>query len=158
MAATTHVPFEQIDDESIELALATGPMAVLRYLRAAHQYLAAAKGRVINLRSGSEIQGLNGYGSYIAAKAAIGGITRAAAREWGPKASRSTPSARSRSVKRHWRTLTNDLKISSSRYRRCRSSDPEHDIGRLGVFLAGPDASYITGCTISADGRGCFVG
>lgn len=63
IATKTHVPFEEIDDESIDLAFESGPKAVLRYLRAARPHLAAAKGRVINLRSGSEIQGLNGYGS-----------------------------------------------------------------------------------------------
>jgi NAD(P)-dependent dehydrogenase (short-subunit alcohol dehydrogenase family) len=32
------------------------------------------------------------------------------------------------------------------------------DIGRTAVFLAGPDSSFITGCTISVDGGGRFVG
>ncbi|MFN2537316.1 MAG: hypothetical protein ABR549_04085 [Mycobacteriales bacterium] len=31
-------------------------------------------------------------------------------------------------------------------------------MGRTVVFLAGPDASYITGCTIAVDGGGTFVG
>ena len=26
------------------------------------------------------------------------------------------------------------------------------------VFLAGPDASFVTGCTVTADGGGAFVG
>jgi NAD(P)-dependent dehydrogenase (short-subunit alcohol dehydrogenase family) len=28
----------------------------------------------------------------------------------------------------------------------------------VAVFLAGPDASFVTGCTVTADGGGAFVG
>lgn len=161
MAAKTQVPFEEIDDESIELAFATGPAAVLRYLRAAHPHLAAAKGRVINLRSGSEIQGLNGYGSYIAAKAAVGGITRAAAREWGPQGitvNAICPFALSEAALKHFDERPQDLESALSALSIRRTGDPEHDIGRVAVFLAGPDASFITGCTVSVDGGGSFIG
>lgn len=161
MAAKTHVPFEAIDDESIELAFSTGPKAVLRYLRAAHPYLTVAKGRVINLRSGSEIQGLNGYGSYIAAKAAVGGITRAAAREWGPQGinvNAICPFALSDAALKHFDDRPEDLASALSALSIQRTGDPERDIGRAAVFLAGPDSSFITGCTISVDGGGAFLG
>lgn len=161
MAAKTQVPFEEIDDESIELAFATGPAAVLRYLRAAYPHLAASKGRVINLRSGSEIQGLNGYGSYIAAKAAVGGITRAAAREWGPQGitvNAICPFALSEAALKHFDERPQDLESALSALSIRRTGDPERDIGRVAVFLAGPDASFITGCTVSVDGGGSFIG
>ncbi|CAN5690779.1 SDR family oxidoreductase [soil metagenome] len=161
MAAKTQVPFEEIDDESIELAFSTGPAAVLRYLRAAHPYLAAAKGRVINLRSGSEIQGLNGYGSYIAAKAAVGGITRAAAREWGPQGinvNAICPFALSEAALKHFDARPEDLVSALSALSIRRTGDPELDIGRVAVFLASPDSTFITGCTISVDGGGSFIG
>jgi NAD(P)-dependent dehydrogenase (short-subunit alcohol dehydrogenase family) len=38
-----------------------------------------------------------------------------------------------------------------------RFGDPEHDIGRVAVFLAGPDAGYITGTTIVADGGSHYL-
>jgi NAD(P)-dependent dehydrogenase (short-subunit alcohol dehydrogenase family) len=38
-----------------------------------------------------------------------------------------------------------------------RSGDPEADIGRAVVHLVGPDASYVTGCTLVVDG-GAFSG
>lgn len=72
--ATKIVPIAEIDDDSIELALSTGPAATLYFMRACDPYMAGS-GRVINLRSGSETQGLRGHAAYIAAKAAIGGIT-----------------------------------------------------------------------------------
>jgi NAD(P)-dependent dehydrogenase (short-subunit alcohol dehydrogenase family) len=33
-----------------------------------------------------------------------------------------------------------------------RFGDPEADAGRVVVFLAGPDAGFVTGCTLSVDG------
>jgi NAD(P)-dependent dehydrogenase (short-subunit alcohol dehydrogenase family) len=39
-----------------------------------------------------------------------------------------------------------------------RIGDPEHDIGRVVVFLAGPDSGYITGATIPVDGGNAFLG
>ena len=82
MAARVGVGIEDLDDASIELALMTGPAATLYFMRACHPHLRNG-GRVINLRSGSEAQPMAGYSAYVAAKAAIGGITRTAAREWG---------------------------------------------------------------------------
>lgn len=32
-----------------------------------------------------------------------------------------------------------------------RFDDPESDVGRSVVFLAGPDAKHITGCTLGVD-------
>ena len=37
-----------------------------------------------------------------------------------------------------------------------RSGDPELDIGRAAVYLAGPDSSYVTGSTLMLDGGGAF--
>jgi NAD(P)-dependent dehydrogenase (short-subunit alcohol dehydrogenase family) len=37
-----------------------------------------------------------------------------------------------------------------------RSGDPESDIGRAAVYLAGPDSSYVTGSTLMLDGGGAF--
>jgi NAD(P)-dependent dehydrogenase (short-subunit alcohol dehydrogenase family) len=37
-----------------------------------------------------------------------------------------------------------------------RDGDPEADIGRAAVYLAGPDSSYVTGSTMMLDGGGAF--
>ena len=37
-----------------------------------------------------------------------------------------------------------------------RFGDPESDIGRTVVFLAGPDASFVSGTTVSVDGTSAF--
>lgn len=160
MAARVGVPLEEIDDESIELALATGPKATLYFMRACFPHLVDG-GRIINLRSGSEVQGLVGFGTYIAAKAAVGGITRAAAREWGRRGINVNaifPFALSDTARAHFESHPDELDAALGSLSIRRTGDPELDIGRAAVFLAGPDASFITGCTLTVDGGGSFLG
>jgi NAD(P)-dependent dehydrogenase (short-subunit alcohol dehydrogenase family) len=161
MAAHVGVPLQDIDDKSIELALATGPAATLYFMRACYPQLVQNGGRVINLRSGSELQGLNGYSTYIAAKAAVGGITRAAAREWGRRGitvNAICPFAMSEAARSHFDSHPEDLEHALTTLSIPRSGDPELEIGRAAVFLAGPDASFVTGCTLMIDGGGSFLG
>ena len=160
MAADVGVAIQDIEDASIELALSTGPAATLYFMRACYPHL-LGDGRVVNLRSGSEIQGLVGYTSYIAAKAAVGGITRAAAREWGRSGitvNAVCPFAMSEAAQAH---LDRDPAMLETIYQTLsipRTGDPELDIGRAVVFLTAPDAGFITGCTLMVDGGGSFLG
>src|ERR1700733_61416 len=156
--ATKVVPIAEVDDESIELALSTGPVATLYFMRACYPYLVDG-GRVINLRSGTEAQGLRGYAAYIAAKAAIGGITRVAAREWGRDGitvNAICPFALSESVQEEFSQRPGGLEGVLRQLSIPRTGDPEQDIGRAVVFLADPGSSFITGCTLMVDGGGSF--
>lgn len=154
--ATAIGPLEEVTDADLDLVFRTGPIASAYFMRACFPYLRNG-GRVINLRSGTEQQGLAGYASYVAAKAAVGGLTRAAAREWGRHGinvnaivpfslSEGTLSALDE------QQVAGVLRQLSIR----RSGDAEHDIGRAAVYLAGPDSSYITGTTLMLDGGGAF--
>ncbi|MEV6039597.1 SDR family oxidoreductase [Nonomuraea sp. NPDC052116] len=160
MAARVGVPLEEITDEDLELAFRTGPMASTYFMRACFPHLKGG-GRVINLRSGSEIQGLVGYGAYVSAKAAVGGLTRTAAREWGAHditVNAICPFALSEGAKSYFDTRPDELDAALSGLSLRRTGDAEADIGRAAVFLAGPDASFITGCSIMVDGGGSFLG
>lgn len=159
MAATVGVPLEQVTDTQIALALQTGPAATLYFMRACHPHLAGG-GRVINLRSGSEVSGLPGFSTYLAGKAAVAGITRTAAREWGRQGitvNAICPFALSESAQATFDATPGMLEGVYQQLSLPRSGDPESDIGRTVVFLAGPDAAFITGCTIAVDGGGTFV-
>jgi NAD(P)-dependent dehydrogenase (short-subunit alcohol dehydrogenase family) len=156
--ATKIVPIADLDDESIELALSTGPVATLYFMRACYPHLVGG-GRVINLRSGTETQGMRGHAAYIAAKAAIGGITRVAAREWGRQGitvNAICPFALSEAVTQEYSQRPGALEGILKQLSIPRSGDPEQDIGRAVVFLADPDSSFITGCTLMVDGGGTF--
>ena len=80
--ARVGIPLQDVDDEQFLVSFASGPFASFWFMRACFPHLRDG-GRVINLRSGTENQSMVGYGAYVAAKAAVGGLTRAAAREWG---------------------------------------------------------------------------
>jgi NAD(P)-dependent dehydrogenase (short-subunit alcohol dehydrogenase family) len=149
-------PLESLTDEQVLRSFETGPLATYWFMRACFPHLRDG-GRVINLRSGTEQNGMSGYAAYVAAKAAVGGLTRSAAREWGrhginvnaivPFAiSEGTRSALSEEQ------VEGVLRQLSLR----RDGDPETDIGRAAVFLAGPDAANITGSTLMLDGGGAF--
>ena len=149
-------PLETLTDEQVLRSFETGPLATYWFLRACFPHLRDG-GRVINLRSGTEQNGMSGYAAYVAAKAAVGGLTRAAAREWGRhgiNVNAIVPFALSEGTRS---ALSDDqvegvLRQLSLR----RDGDPEADIGRAAVFLAGPDSAYVTGSTLMLDGGGAF--
>jgi NAD(P)-dependent dehydrogenase (short-subunit alcohol dehydrogenase family) len=158
MAARVGVGIEDLDDESIELALMTGPAATLYFMRACHPHLRDG-GRVINLRSGSEAQPMPGYSAYVAAKSAVGGITRTAAREWGRHGitvNALCPFVLSEAAVSAFDKVPGQLDAIYDRLSLPRSGDPVTEIGRAAVFLAGPDAGYVTGCSLMVDGGGTF--
>lgn len=158
MAAHVGVPLEKVDDASIELALMTGPAATLYFMRACHPHLVGG-GRVVNLRSGAEAQGMLGYSTYLAAKAAIGAITRTAAREWGRQGitvNAVCPFVLSESAQAELTKVPGQLDEIYQQLALPRSGDAVRDVGRAVVYLAGPDAGYVTGCTLMVDGGASF--
>jgi NAD(P)-dependent dehydrogenase (short-subunit alcohol dehydrogenase family) len=158
MAAHVGVPLEKVDDASVELALMTGPAATLYFMRACHPHLVGG-GRVVNLRSGAEAQGMAGYSTYLAAKAAIGAITRTAAREWGRQGitvNAVCPFVLSESAQAEFAKVPGQLDEIYQQLSLPRSGDAVHDVGRAVVYLAGPDAGYVTGCTLMVDGGASF--
>jgi NAD(P)-dependent dehydrogenase (short-subunit alcohol dehydrogenase family) len=156
--AKVGIPLQDVDDEQFLISFASGPFASFWFMRACFPYLQDG-GRVINLRSGTENQSMPGYGAYVAAKAAVGGLTRAAAREWGRKGitvNALVPFALTPSAEADLAQQPGRLEAVYRQLSIPRSADVEADVGRAAVFLAGPDATFITGCTISVDGGGSF--
>jgi NAD(P)-dependent dehydrogenase (short-subunit alcohol dehydrogenase family) len=158
MAAQIGVPLEEVDDDQLMLALMTGPAASLWFMRACFPHLRGG-GRVINLRSGSEPQAMPGYGAYVTAKAAVGGLTRSAAREWGRHGitvNAIAPFSLSPSAEAFLTAQPGGLDTVYDQLSIPRSGDAETEIGRAAVYLAGPDAAFVTGCTLAIDGGGTF--
>lgn len=141
--------------EDFDLAINSGLYATFFYMREAYPYLKETKGSVINFASGAGLFGKPGQSSYAAAKEGIRGLSRVAATEWGPDGIRVNmiaPLAMTESL-RQWREEYPEL------YERTiqgiplgRFADPMQDIGRVAVFLASDDASYLTGETITLQG------
>lgn len=156
--ARVGIPLQDVDDEEFLISFTSGPFASFWFMRACFPYLRDG-GRVINLRSGTENQAMAGYGAYVAAKASIGGLTRAAAREWGREGitvNAIAPFALSPGSEADLARVPGRLDALYRQLSIPRSADVETDVGRTAVFLAGPDASFITGCTVPVDGGGSF--
>ena len=124
-------------------------------MREAFPYLKESKGSVINFASGAGLFGKPGQSSYAAAKEGIRGLSRVAATEWGPDGVRVNmvaPLAMTESLQ-EWKENYPELFAKTIHgIPLGRFADPMQDIGRVCVFLASDDASYVTGETITLQG------
>ena len=151
-----HTPLEEIEDEAFDRVLATGAKGTLWAMQAAFPHLRArGAGRIINIVSLAAERGDPGLGSYNAAKMAILGLSRTAAREWGRHGILVNCIAPAAASKRGQDYAARDperfARIMSERPIG-RLGDPLEDIAPIAVFLATEDSRYLTGHTFYADG------
>ena len=149
------LPLVEHTKEDFDLAIYSGLYAAFFYMREAFPYLKESKGAVINFASGAGLFGKLGQSSYAAAKEGIRGMSRVAAAEWGPDGVRVNvvcPLAMTESLAQ-WKEAYPELFAKTIQgIPLGRFADPEQDIGRVCVFLASDDASYVTGETITLQG------
>ena len=149
------LPLVEHTKEDFDLAIYSGLYAAFFYMRECFPYLKASRGSVINFASGAGLFGKLGQSSYAAAKEGIRGMSRVAAAEWGPDGVRVNvicPLAMTESLEQ-WRDNYPELfQKTIQGIPLGRFADPKQDIGRVAVFLASDDASYVTGETITLQG------
>ncbi len=141
--------------EDFDLAIYSGLYASFFYMQACLPYLKETKGSVLNFASGAGLSGKIGQSSYAAAKEGIRGLSRVAAREWGPMGIRvnvvcplaATPGLAKweQEYPELYKNTIRDIPLE-------HFGDSETEIGPLCVFLASEEAKYITGQTINVDG------
>ena len=149
------LPLVEHTREDLDLAINSGLYAAFFYMKECYPYLKESKGSVINFASGAGLFGKLGQSSYAAAKEGIRGMSRVAAAEWGPDGIRVNvvcPLAMTESLQ-EWKENYPDLfQKTIQGIPLGRFADPMEDIGRVCVFLASDDASYVTGETITLQG------
>ena len=141
--------------EDFDLAINSGLYATFFYMREAYPYLKETKGSVINFASGAGLFGKPGQSSYAAAKEGIRGLSRVAATEWGPDGVRVNliaPLAMTESLTEWKENYPELFQRTIQGIPLGRFADPMQDIGRVCVFLASDDASYVTGQVIEISG------
>lgn len=141
--------------EDFDVAINSGLYATFFYMREAYPYLKESKGSVINFASGAGMYGKAGQSSYGATKEGIRGLSRVAATEWGPDGIRVNmvaPLAMTESLKQWKENYPELFEKTIQGIPLGRFADPMQDIGRVCVFLASDDASFITGETITLQG------
>jgi NAD(P)-dependent dehydrogenase (short-subunit alcohol dehydrogenase family) len=124
-------------------------------MQACFPHLTARRGTVINIGSVAATRGDMGFTAYTSAKEAIRGLSRVAAREWGPhgvSVNVICPFSESPGVEYMIRTVPGFVEtlIDSTSLKRLGSS--EKDVGGAVVFLASDAGSFITGQTLNVDG------
>ena len=144
------------DDATFERVLATNLWATFYCMQLAQPHMVArGRGAIINFASGSGTRGNETQGAYAAAKEGIRGLSRTAAREWGPLGVRVNlvcPFANSPGMI-DWANLDPEghaAAIEEIPLRRV--GDCHDDVGRVCVFLASDDADYVTAQTMWVDG------
>ncbi|MBH0120037.1 SDR family oxidoreductase [Rhodococcus sp. CX] len=153
--ASRQAPLLETTQEMLDLSFGTGFYPTFRLMKAAHAQLAANRGSVINFASGAGIEGNVTQSSYAAAKEAIRAISRVAANEWAAddiNVNVISPLALTEGVQAYIEANPGVERALLSKTPLGRFGDPESDIGRVAVFLASEDASYMTGQTMMVDG------
>jgi NAD(P)-dependent dehydrogenase (short-subunit alcohol dehydrogenase family) len=150
-------PLETWTEEEARLMLESGYIGTWNFIQACFPQMKAQRhGRIINTCSASGYGNVGGWSGYGAAKEAIRSLSRSAAMEWGEHGitvNMISPAVMSPLVEAHYpdeasrQALLAQFGVAMRRF-----GDAEADVGRTVVFLAGPDASYITGCTVCVDG------
>lgn len=146
----------EFDDATFQRVLETNLWATFWCMQAAHPHLLIrGGGTIINFASGSGTRGNETQGAYAAAKEGIRGLSRVAAREWGPDGIRVNiicPFANSPGMI-DWAALDPEgHKAAIAEIPLRRVGDCHDDVGRVVVFLASDDAAYVTGQTMWVDG------
>ncbi|MFC4603967.1 SDR family NAD(P)-dependent oxidoreductase [Rhodococcus kronopolitis] len=153
--ASRQAPLLETTQEMLDLSFGTGFYPTFWLMQAAHAQLAANEGSVINFASGAGIEGQLSQGSYAAAKEAIRAISRVAANEWATdniNVNIISPLALTEGVQAYIEANPGVEEALLAKTPLHRFGDPESDIGRVAVFLASADASYMTGQTLMVDG------
>lgn len=140
-------------DEEIDTLLDVNLKSALRLTRNVSRVMIRQKqGSIVTISSVIGQRGYKGAAVYAATKAALDGMTRAVARELGPKA------VRVNSIAPGFLETDMTAEIPDAQRAQIIRRTP---LGRLGnvaevtnlaVFLLGDEASFITGQTITADG------
>jgi NAD(P)-dependent dehydrogenase (short-subunit alcohol dehydrogenase family) len=146
--AVVDTPVLALDDRLMAASFATGPMATVRMMQLCHPHLRArGGGTIVNAGSNSGTDGTEGRAAYAAAKEAIRGITKVAAKEWGGDNIRVNAIC-------PW--VPADPMSEWARQKAAASplgrvGDAESDVGSLVVFLA-TTGTFMTGRTLFVDG------
>jgi len=154
-AARANVNIEDETDEGWNTTFRSGVYGTFYFMQACFPYLKENGGKIINFASTAGTNGLEGMCAYASNKEAIRGLSRVAANEWGKykiNVNVVLPWATSRLWEYFEQNNPEVAQITLAQNPMRRIGDPEEDVGRVVVFLAGPDSDYVNGVNIPVDG------
>jgi NAD(P)-dependent dehydrogenase (short-subunit alcohol dehydrogenase family) len=159
--ASVQRTLDETTDADVELSYRSGPLGTLYAMQACLPHLKVRGGSIVNFGSSTAVRGDEAFGSYAMAKEAIRGLTRVAAREWGPHDIRVNcicPASLSPSAEEwaaanpeRFATVLRGIPLG-------RMGDPELDIGNAVVALVSDNLRYLTGATLMLEGGRVILG
>jgi meso-butanediol dehydrogenase/(S,S)-butanediol dehydrogenase/diacetyl reductase len=145
---------EDYDDDAWERMRGINLDALLYVARAAMPWLKQSRGNLVAISSVSGIRGDWGQFAYNATKGAVNAMVQSLALDAGVHGVRANVIAPAFTATRLTQDRLDDPRFAAALKNRValgRAATPE-DIARAVLFVAGPDASYITGAVIPVDG------
>lgn len=149
-------PLEQLSDQDFAQGTALNYDSVQRMMRAAAPCLfeAAPRAAVLNVISIAAVRGMPGMSYYSGAKAGVVGLSRTAAREWGPRG------VRVNCLGPGWieTELSEGLRSDPEFFERTLADIPlgrwgtTAEVAEVAVFLVSERAAYVTGANFFVDG------
>lgn len=153
-------PLEEMTDEAFDKILQTNLRGAFRLCALACPLIAAAGGgSVVLMGSIAGVRASSNIGAYGISKAAMSGLARQLAAEWGPRGVRVNAIAPGLVKTDFARALWEDPERRARAEQRNplrRLGEPE-DIAGVALFLASAAGAYVTGQTIVADGGETIV-
>jgi len=153
--STIPTPLEDTDDDEWDYTFRTGATATLWGMQAVFPHMKDHGGRIINLSSGSGMEGFPGNTPYNATKEAIRALTRTAAREWGKYAiavNTINPSLKTDAWDNWLANNTDYVEGLKAKMPLGFLGDPEEHGAPWFVWLAGKGGEYVTGMTVFLNG------
>lgn len=148
----------RMKEEEWDSVISTNLTSVARLSRAVLRGMMKAKhGRIINITSVVGSSGNPGQMNYAAAKAGVAGMSRALAREIGSRNITVNCVAPGFIDTDMTRALNDEQKAAILQQIPLAKLGRPEDIAAATVFLASPDAGYITGTTLHVNG-GMYLG
>ena len=156
--AQVGVPIAETDDVLYQRTLDVCMSSVFWTMRSAYPFLKQSRyASVINFASNAGTEGMGWNAPYAAAKEAIRGFSRSAAREWGKDGIRVNmirPIADSPSTAAWGEANPKEKRAAAAKIPLGRFGDCDLDVAPVAVFLASDESRYLTAATLPVDGGG----
>ncbi|RSZ61351.1 SDR family oxidoreductase [Corynebacterium hylobatis] len=155
-ATVTRSPLEEIDPAEWDLVMGVNLKGPWLVTRAVSPYLPAG-GRVVNLSSATVMSGSAQWAHYVASKGGVIALTRVMAKELGVREITVNAVAPGFTLTEASLGLMEDAATYGVERGSIRRASQPEDIVGAALFLASPDAGYITGQTLVVDGGRQFI-